>query len=417
MGGKKHLKPHREEHERLRIVYYVTGRGFGHATRAIEICRHLIEEGHDVCICSTVPEYFFKNELPDILYRECEVDTAVIQHDAMTVSRKESLELYYSHIHEKRDEILQREKEFLEVARPDCVAVDAAPVALAAAAAAGRPAALVSNFRWDYIYRGILASLTEKELPPDLAARYEAMLGQMNLDYRGADEWLRLPGHHPAPREKGDPSVVGVPLVVRRPHRSRAQARRELAAQFPADYARLAVLSLGDHARPDGREWDFRDEYLPPGWRCLVLGIDIRKRPATRLGSRFHLVDRDAYVPDLLMAADVVFGKLGYSTMAELLATGRPCVYVSRKHWSEEPFLVDMLSQHGVLLRMPRRDLDSGAWAEHLEEAVEAQAVTGPGQCKYRECMDGGKVVAEILIEMAERRKKEMLSKTAGGSS
>ncbi|CAM9654542.1 unnamed protein product, partial [Heterosigma akashiwo] len=183
MGGKKHLKPHREEHERLRIVYYVTGRGFGHATRAIEICRHLIEEGHDVCICSTVPEYFFKNELPDILYRECEVDTAVIQHDAMTVSRKESLELYYSHIHEKRDEILQREKEFLEVARPDCVAVDAAPVALAAAAAAGRPAALVSNFRWDYIYRGILASLTEKELPPDLAARYEAMLGQMNLDY------------------------------------------------------------------------------------------------------------------------------------------------------------------------------------------------------------------------------------------
>lgn len=33
-------------HDPLSIAYYCTGHGLGHATRSIEVCKHLVERGH-----------------------------------------------------------------------------------------------------------------------------------------------------------------------------------------------------------------------------------------------------------------------------------------------------------------------------------------------------------------------------------
>jgi len=380
-------------------VYYVTGRGYGHATRSIEVCKYLIDAGHDVCICSPVPEYVFKRELPSLRYRFCEIDTAVIQHDATTVARKASLELYFQQIHQNRESLLEQELSFLEESDPDCVVVDAAPLACVAGKRAGKPVAIVTNFLWDFIYRGLLDSLHASEKFQELKEKYEPMLDQIFQDYAQADELLRLPGHHPMQQDQGilagGTALTDVPLVVRRPHRTRQQARREIA--LPPDYHHLAILSVGDHEHPVA--WDLKDEFLPPGWRCLVIGLNERE---IELGNKFHLVHRDAYIPDIFMAADVVLGKIGYSTMAELLCCHRPSIYVSRAHWAEEHFLVDMLNKHGVILQMPKADFLKGNWAPFLEEAIEMNVIN---QREFRECCDGGKVVAGILEQMAEKWK------------
>eukprot|EP00267_Zea_mays_P056409 XP_023156445.1 uncharacterized protein LOC103633730 [Zea mays] len=46
-----------------RIRHYITGHGFGHATRALEVVRHLVTAGHDVHVVIAAPEFVFTTEI------------------------------------------------------------------------------------------------------------------------------------------------------------------------------------------------------------------------------------------------------------------------------------------------------------------------------------------------------------------
>ncbi|RZC48366.1 hypothetical protein C5167_041341 [Papaver somniferum] len=58
----------------LVFAYYITGHGFGHATRAVEVVRHLIAAGHDVYVVTGAP------------------DCGAVQADALSVDPLASLE-------------------------------------------------------------------------------------------------------------------------------------------------------------------------------------------------------------------------------------------------------------------------------------------------------------------------------------
>uniref|UniRef100_A0A2P2MS92 L-arabinokinase-like n=1 Tax=Rhizophora mucronata TaxID=61149 RepID=A0A2P2MS92_RHIMU len=47
----------------LVFAYYVTGHGFGHATRVVEVVRHLILAGHDVYVVTGAPDFVFTSEI------------------------------------------------------------------------------------------------------------------------------------------------------------------------------------------------------------------------------------------------------------------------------------------------------------------------------------------------------------------
>jgi L-arabinokinase len=47
----------------LVFAYYVTGHGFGHATRVVEVVRHLILAGHDVHVVTGAPDFVFTTEI------------------------------------------------------------------------------------------------------------------------------------------------------------------------------------------------------------------------------------------------------------------------------------------------------------------------------------------------------------------
>jgi hypothetical protein len=50
-------------HEPLSIAYYCTGHGLGHATRSIEVCKHLVERGHTVTVITGAPARVFLREV------------------------------------------------------------------------------------------------------------------------------------------------------------------------------------------------------------------------------------------------------------------------------------------------------------------------------------------------------------------
>ncbi|XP_057490577.1 L-arabinokinase-like isoform X2 [Actinidia eriantha] len=117
--------------KRLVFAYYVTGHGFGHATRVVEVIRNLILAGHDVHVVTGAPDFVFTTEIqsPRLFLRKYS-ETAVVP----------------------RASILAAEVEWLNSIKPDLVVSDVVPVACCAAADAGIRSVCVTNFSWDFIY-------------------------------------------------------------------------------------------------------------------------------------------------------------------------------------------------------------------------------------------------------------------------
>ncbi|KAG5225128.1 L-arabinokinase [Salix suchowensis] len=105
----------------LVFAYYVTGHGFGHATRVVES--------------------------PRLFIRKVLLDCGAVQADALTVDRLASLEKYSETAVKPWESILATEIEWLNSIKADLVVSDIVPVACRAAADAGIRSVCVTNFR------------------------------------------------------------------------------------------------------------------------------------------------------------------------------------------------------------------------------------------------------------------------------
>jgi len=134
----------------LSIAYYCTGHGLGHATRSIEVCKHLVERGHSVTVVTGAPARVFLQEVPSARFvlRKAVLDAGSKQLDPFTVDVRGSLEDYYNTVVLHRTAMLEGEVQWLQSNHFDLVVSDVVPIVCAAAAAAGIPAVCVSNFSW-----------------------------------------------------------------------------------------------------------------------------------------------------------------------------------------------------------------------------------------------------------------------------
>lgn len=69
---------------------------------------------------------------------------------------------------------------------------------------------------------------------------------------------------------------------------------------------------------------------------------------------------------DLLASCDAVIGKPGYGLFTEAVINGVPLLYLSRKDWPEESYLVDWLVRNGRCLEVSAAAIASGELASDL---------------------------------------------------
>ncbi|KAF9909424.1 hypothetical protein EC991_008563 [Linnemannia zychae] len=193
------------------FCYYVSGHGFGHATRVNQIITELLKSAksssntstsapveestnsattksrHTIYIVSDAPEFIFKDvTVLGAKYRNAKVDAGVVQPLAYSVDRQKTIEGVKSFL-SRREELLQTEVSWLAQVGADCVLADAPFLPCAAASAYGIPAILITNFTFDEVYRFLREGDT---LDKDVMAVADAALE----DYRKASLLLRLPG-------------------------------------------------------------------------------------------------------------------------------------------------------------------------------------------------------------------------------
>ena len=197
------------------LVFYISGHGFGHASRDVEILNALHARALEVrlVVRTSAPRWLFDLTLTapvDWQPREC--DTGIVQLDSLRLDLDATLARADA-FHRALDAHAAEEARFLQSAGADLVVGDIPPLAFAAAHAAGLPSIAVGNFTWDWIYGGY----------DEAAERCPGLVPRLRAAYAHAIEALRLPLHGGFDAIK---NVTDVPFVARRSTRDPLQTRR-----------------------------------------------------------------------------------------------------------------------------------------------------------------------------------------------
>jgi len=328
------------------LCYYVTGHGFGHAIRTIQILKALPPE-LPLLVKTTAPERLFREELVGrpFEYIAAEYDCGCLQSDSVTVLRRETL-TRYAEIAQRNHEWLPQEVAFLKERSIRCVASDIPSFPLLAAREAGIPAVAVANFTWHDIYSEYAET-----------AEDAALLAEMAAEYASATAGLVTPLSLPS-TPLVFPNAESVPLVARR-----GQPIREALTQALdiAPGKRLALLYLGG--------WG-----LDIHWAALerfTEWVFLLDRPVSQVASNARIFDPSVWrYADVAASVNVVVSKAGYGTVTECIANSVPLVYLPRLGFAEHEALVLGMNAWGGGIGISEQAFHTGNWENALHAAL-----------------------------------------------
>jgi L-arabinokinase len=354
------------------IVAYVSGHGYGHATRTAEVLRALraLSPELALAVVSAAPEWLFRRAIPGPLaFRSLECDVGLVQQNALVIDESATAESW-RRFASTWDALAEREADWLRASGARLVLGDIPPLAFEAARRAGLPSVALANFSWDWVYR----HLARRE--PGLAAAADACAEA----YGGCGLLLRLPF---AGDLSAFPSVEDVPLVVRRPGVSRAEARRRLGL---GDDRPLVLLSFGGIGLPD-----FEPSVLDAlsGYRFVSVGRAVTGSGALEAIASTALDAAGLGYQDLVGAADVVVTKPGYGIVSDAIGARTRLVYTDRGDFPEYPILVREMPLYLPIAYVSNFDLLAGRLSSALEAVrllswPAPQQTTGADVCAAR---------------------------------
>ena len=367
------------------VVFYISGHGFGHASRQIGVINALLaaRSGTRVVIRTSAPQRLFDRSIEaPFLWQPGEPDTGVVQVDSVTVDPAASIRRawdFHSTLHDRA----AREAVFLRRLEATLVVGDIPPLAFAAAASAEVPSVAIGNFTWDWIYAYYQG---DTPFPPHLLPIIETA-------YQQADLTLRLPM---AGGFGAMTTVVDVPLIARHAQHTATETRRLLG--LPNDLP-LVLLSFGRYGL-GAINWD---TVLVGGAFGVVITHDpvedgsVQPIPVDAVPSGLYRIDiprieaLGVTYEDLVAAVDIVLTKPGYGIIAECVANDTALIYTSRGKFAEYTVLVDALPRLLRCAYITQEDLFAGRWATAVDTALRCPGVPRPAT-------NGAQVVADGLL-------------------
>ena len=197
------------------LAVYVSGHGFGHATRTAEVLRAVRARAADlpIVVRTSAPAFLFEGLIaPPLAVRRVECDVGLVQRDALVIDEAGTVAAWRAFMAGGTAGWRRRRPGFARRAPGSCSATSRRSRS-PRRRWPGLPSVALGNFSWDWIYAHLAAR--EPALVEAAARAREA--------YARAELLLRLPfaGDLSAFRR-----VEDVPLVARKPAVAKAEARR-----------------------------------------------------------------------------------------------------------------------------------------------------------------------------------------------
>lgn len=341
----------------MNIAVYVTGHGFGHLTRSMEVLRYLKGIKPSCRIHIRAP--YSSSQVIDALgfypasIKNVRLEVGLIQKDSLQSDFSasiERLEYYYGSL---GDKAVEKEARWMTDNSIEAAFIDISPRVFDACLLAEVPAYGCSNFSWDWIWREL----------GQVDSRFVYFADKAASAYSSAACLFRTV-------MAGDlgafPEIEDVPLVARISDRDKSEVRSLL--KVPSDKL-VVILSYGGEG--------LADTVLPE--RSLHNDFHfVTTEPMENPGMPFHhLSDNEVRANglrycDLVHAADIVMSKPGYSTVAESVANHSAFVYSERSSFAEYPIIVDYINSCLPNRFLPSEHLLAGRWGDVLYDLKES---------------------------------------------
>lgn len=376
-------KPHstsgRQQHRSL--FYYISGHGFGHATRSIEVIEAIQRVRPDIPIFirSWASPKIFAEMCPGYDVTYCKMDIGVVQRDGISMDIPKTLQAF-QHLKDGLADVFQTEIASLKTHRAGCIVSDIPSAAHVLARSVGIPSLAVTNFSWDWIYEAWLDDYPE-------AGRIAEGLRK---EYALCDELLRLPY---APSMDTFPIISDMPMLGRKADLPKNTVRERLGLQ--SETRPLVLLSFGG------------------------MGLDEKALGALNQLDDFHLLTTfsmnsaqitqlkplgiyDINYPDLVGAVDIVVTKPGYGIVSECAVNHTRMLYTDRGPFREYDTIMEQMPYWNCGLYIPQKALLEGDWKHYLDDLMSRDPVNVPGSTEAA-CAEGAEVAAEHILTRYDR--------------
>jgi L-arabinokinase len=365
-----------------RIVFYVSGHGFGHASRAIEVIHAMVRarpEAH-IVVKTAAPLRLFARTLHgrcELVELQC--DAGMVQIDSLSVDTASSIRQAVE-FQARVPSLIATEAAYLRECGAHVAVGDIPPLAAAAAHAAGIPSVAIGNFTWDWIY----------ESYGDEAAFHLAR--DIRALYRHATMALRLPM---AGGFAGLESITrDIPFIARHSQRTQDDVRGALGLPPRAAGKPLVLVSFGGYGvagLDTGALGTLKD------YTIATTDFSVSDNAITPAAGLLYISEQQLYgsglrYEDLVRGADVVVTKPGYGIISEAIANGAALLYTSRGHFVEYDVLVREMARYLRARFIEQQDLLSGNWEEALERLLSQP------EPSEKPALNGADVAAEEIL-------------------
>jgi L-arabinokinase len=378
------------------IVFYVSGHGFGHASRTIEVINAILARRPEtrIGVRTSAPRWLFDLTVKGkVAFSTLECDTGVVQSDALTLDEADSIRRAAA-FHSDLVTRAASETRVLRELGAGLIVGDIPPLAFAVGAAAGIPSIGIGNFTWDWIY----ADYPRVRLAPSL-------LPAIRGAYAKGSMALRLPL---SAGFESFSNVKDIPFIARHAGRTREETCKIL--KLPTDKP-IVLVSFSGYGVA-GLDTDVLAKFKKHTVVTTVSNPGGRTRkdtpPSERNGSLVTVNEEVMYnsgvrYEDLVGAAEVVVTKPGYGIIAEAIANDAAVLYTSRGHFPEYDVLVEEMPKYLRCAFIGQDELFAGKWESHLDKL---RGQSRPKNYKKPET-NGADVAAELLLKALDKPPKK----------
>jgi UDP:flavonoid glycosyltransferase YjiC (YdhE family) len=370
------LPNHTSKSNSRSILYYITGHGYGHAVRSSQVIEALTAASPQlkIFVRTTAPEWLF----PPIAYSHRAIDVGVVQNDSLSMDLAATVKAC-RHLHENLTGIIAEELKYILDNNIGLIIGDIPPLCFEIASRAGLPSVAITNFTWEFIYRGYVRQY------PDFAP----LVADMERYYKHATLALTLPY---SCELDVFPRREAIPWIARVSPLTKDQARRKFALPPSATTVLLSFGGLGLNQLP---------------WKCLAKPSEyyfVAAGNTRREEGNLRIIpDAQKNYADIVRAADVVVTKPGYGIVADAIAHQIPVVYTDRGDFAEHTKLVEALNNCTTAEFIPQSDLLAGKLKPYLNRVLKRACNRSPV------ALNGAAVAAQRILSLLETTRSRVV--------
>ena len=327
------------------LLVAISPHGFGHTAQTAVVVNALRRRLPELRLTlrTTVPMTLLQSRFAGDWALDASADDFGMEMASAIDVRAEDSARAYARWHQDWQHKVATTAETLAAMAPDLVLANVPYLSLAAAAHAEIPAIAMCSLNWADIYRYYCG----------FAPEAKEIHGQMLAAYNSAALFLQTEPGMPMP-DLTNRRSIGPLARLGTDHRREIHEHLDLPATI-----RLVLVNMGGISmRLPMEDWP-RLEHIrwivEPSWqvhRSDVIPLDVL----------------DLSFTDILASCDAVIAKPGYGLIAEAGCNAVPMLYVRRRDWPEEPYLIAWLERQGRCLEISRDELQRGELLDALEQ-------------------------------------------------